>query len=57
MFSDAVTEFSDSGYSPGNEEHLEGVKELNEHVDSIADAEGDMIGVSSVKVVAVAGEY
>lgn len=36
-FSDAVTEFSDSGISPGLEEHPEGVKSLRSNVKRVDD--------------------
>lgn len=55
MFSDAVTEFSDSGFSPGIEEPLEGVKELDKNVPITV--LGDRGGFQLLKDDAIAGEY
>lgn len=52
VFSDAVTEFSDSGCSPGIEEPLEGVKELDKNVQRTV--EGDRGGFQLLKVDAIA---
>ncbi|XP_055813947.1 uncharacterized protein LOC129883323 [Solanum dulcamara] len=51
-FSDAVTEFSDSGISPGMEEPLEGVKSMNINVKKVDDElmKADSIGGISVSV-------
>uniref|UniRef100_A0A5B7A6Z5 C2H2-type domain-containing protein n=1 Tax=Davidia involucrata TaxID=16924 RepID=A0A5B7A6Z5_DAVIN len=37
VFSDAVAEFSDSGFNPGFEEHLEGGRELDKNMDKFVE--------------------
>ncbi|CAN4120867.1 unnamed protein product [Withania somnifera] len=51
-FSDAVTEFSDTGISPGMEERLEGVKSLDTNVKKVVDEllNANAIGGTSVSL-------
>lgn len=52
MFSDAVAEFSDSGISPGSEEQLEDVKELEKNVQRTV-VDDDIYSTGTLKVDAV----
>lgn len=55
MFSDAVAEFSDSGISPGSEEQLEDVKELEKTVKKTVD--DDIYSTGTLKVDADCGKH
>lgn len=56
VYSDAVTDFADSGVSPRLEEHFESAKELNKSMDQKG-VEGDLHGGGSLKVDEVAGKH
>ncbi|KAK1356403.1 hypothetical protein POM88_049659 [Heracleum sosnowskyi] len=49
VFSDAVAEFSDSGMSPGSEEQLEDVKELEKNVQKTV-VDDDIYSIGTLKV-------
>lgn len=56
VFSDAVTDFSDSGVSPRLEERLESVAEVGKSLEQKS-VEGDLHGSGTVEVEESAGEH
>lgn len=55
MFSDAATEFSDSGISPANEEHLESITGSDKNVEKTVEA--DLDAGQLLKVEGIEGKH